>query len=569
MKTPSNKSKRFLLIGIFIGLLLASTYLMLTVPHSVKIIYGKLVRTEDGVDISFNIFEPRNDDNDKKVILIGHGVMVNKEMLKGYAVELAAAGFIAVPFDFRGHGQSTGELDPDKLILDAKAVKEYMEKRDDIDKNGFGYIGYSMGGGPGNEIVEQDTDFKCLIGVGTGLPTEEDDLVIKTNSGRELNTLMILARFDQAFDLPSLKNGMGKKLGIDGKDVQVNQLYGSFQEKNASKIFLDDNSDHLTTAWDQDFVREARDWVINTFPSVDPVDENLYVNIRALILIFQVFFGITLFFLLIEPISSLIRGEKENIIFEMQKDNEEEGGEIKEEEFLSYKEIILYSLLLGLPGMFIMIPLLLFPLITAGGLTLLFFGQAFGIIVLLWRKAKNHGSSLKEIIKTPFNISKTNLVRDIILGTVLSTILFLILYVSIGLNYLGIVPALVKIPWIPIYYGVMFFIFLMFEIVTHIRFQNHDSDDLKTIFTNGALSLVMLSLYITLYILIPCIIMNNYFLAIILPLAIPILTLASFISSTLYKKTGSHIPAMIINTFFIVIIIATLSPFTNVMGFLI
>lgn len=568
MKTLSNKSKRFLLIGIFLGLFLASTYLMLTVPHSVKITYGKSVRTEDGVDISFNIFEPRNDDNDKKVILIGHGVMVNKEMLKGYAVELAAAGFIAVPFDFRGHGQSTGELDPDKLILDAKAVKEYMKKRDDIDKNGFGYIGYSMGGGPGNEIVEQDTDFKCLIGVGTGLPTE-GDLVIKTNSGRELNTLMILARFDQAFDLPSLKNGMGKKLGIDGKEVQVNQLYGSFQEKNASKIFLDDNSDHLTTAWDQDFVREARDWVINTFPSVDPVDENLYVNIRALILIFQVFFGITLFFLLIEPISSLIRGEKENIIIEMRRDNKEEIEEMNKEKILSNKEIMLFSLLLGLPGMLIMLPLLLLPLITAGGLILLFFGQAFGIIILLWRKSRNHDSSLKSIIKTPFNISKMNLVRDIILGAVLSTILFLILFVSIGLNYLGIVPALVKIPWIPIYYGVMFFIFLMFEIVTHIRFQNQDSDDLKTILTNGALSLVMLSLYITLYILIPCIIMNNYFLAIILPLAIPILTLASFISSLLYKKTGSHIPAMIINTFFIVIIIATLSPFTNVMGFLI
>jgi hypothetical protein len=224
---------------------------------------------------------------------------------------------------------------------------------------------------------------------------------------------------------------------------------------------------------------------------------------------------------------------------------------------------------LAIPGILLMLPLVIFlPLLTAGGLILLFFGQAFGMLILLWRKAKKNNMSLKSILKAPFSQSEGRLVSDIILGISASALVFLILYSSVGLNYLGMVPALVKFPWIPIYFGLMFFIFLIFEIITNIKFQKRDSDDLKTILINGSLSWAMLSVYITFYILIPCIILNNYFLAIILPLAIPILGLASFISTIIYKKLGSHIPAMIINSFFIVMIIVTLSPFFSVIELL-
>ena len=78
----------------------------------------------------------------KKAIILGHGIMSNKEMLKGYAIEFAAAGFVAVPFDFRGHGQSTGELDRDLLTNDINAIVSYLNSRPDINTSALGYFGF-------------------------------------------------------------------------------------------------------------------------------------------------------------------------------------------------------------------------------------------------------------------------------------------------------------------------------------------------------------------------------------------------------------------------------------------
>ncbi|MFX1558823.1 MAG: alpha/beta hydrolase, partial [Promethearchaeota archaeon] len=199
--------KRMFLLIFFISVFIIGTVLIFTVPFSVKSTYRLTTQTTDGVTISFNVFEPKenlyqnyNGADKKKAVIIGHGFMANKEILKGYAIELAAAGFVAVVFDFRGHGQSLGQLDRGELIDDVRAIKAYLNSRADIDINNLGYIGYSMGGGPGNQIISEDTDFKCFIGIGTGLPTEDyhPEYVIKSNSTRFVNILMIQARFDEA-----------------------------------------------------------------------------------------------------------------------------------------------------------------------------------------------------------------------------------------------------------------------------------------------------------------------------------------------------------------------------------
>jgi len=360
------EKKRIILIGVFLSLFLIGTILIFTTPTSVKITYSLSAKSKDGNMVSFNVFEPVDGDKEKKAVIIGHGAMVNKEMLKGYAIELAAAGFVAVPFDFRGHGQSTGALNFGDLINDIKAIKGYLEDRGDIDvENGLGYIGYSMGGFPAAELVKKDDSFKCFIGIGTGLPLDEDDAV-KIDSGHELNVLMILAQYDQAFSIEKIKEGMGIRMDIDADDIDVNKLYGSFSDGTASKIFLDDNSDHLTTAWDQDFIREARDWVMNTFPDVRAVDQYFYVNVRALIFLLQIIGGIGLFFLLIEPLSNLIIKDREEEPYKI----ELEGETAKS----ISKSFIIYSFILSWLFVFMAVIFLMLPLLLAGLMLALLLG---------------------------------------------------------------------------------------------------------------------------------------------------------------------------------------------------
>ncbi|MBD3254530.1 MAG: alpha/beta fold hydrolase, partial [Candidatus Lokiarchaeota archaeon] len=149
----SIKLKKGIAISIFLSLFIIGTILIFITPTSVKIRYNLTAETKDKEHISFNTYQPIESDKRMKAIIIGHGIMVNKEILKDFAIELAASGFFVVTCDFRGHGLSTGELNRGLLVNDVKAIKKYLERRDDIDNDNLGYVGYSMGGGPGNKIV--------------------------------------------------------------------------------------------------------------------------------------------------------------------------------------------------------------------------------------------------------------------------------------------------------------------------------------------------------------------------------------------------------------------------------
>jgi len=557
--------KRVILIFFFLSVFIIGTVLIFTVPFSVKSTYGLTTQTSDGVTISFNVFEPQeslyqkyNDNNPKKAVIIGHGIMADKEIMKGYAIELANAGFIAVVFDFRGHGQSLGEIDRGAIIDDVRAIKGYLNSRDDVDINNLGYIGYSMGGFPGNQIISEDTDFKCFIGIGTGLPTEDyhPEYSIKASSNRSLNILMIQARFDEVVTVSRLKDGMALRLNMTPEDIDLNKLYGSFQDENASMIFLDDNTNHLLLAWDQDFIREARNWVISTFPDVRQPDENFYVNIRCIILIIQLIGGIGLFFLIIDPLYELI--------LKTRKTNREDEAILKVDlPDVSVTNLALrtvaYSLILGLPGILIFMPLYFFPLFTAGNVLMLLCGQMFAILILLWRIGKKADIPIKYILIGPFK-SRKNFINQILLGVILTTILYIIIYLSIGLNYFAILPSLTKIVFIPICFAICFFVFLIYSLLNQTVLQNKIKDGFKGQIISGLITFGVQILYMIVFLLLFSFLLGSFFnFGVYLPITLPTTLLSSFIYVAIYKKTGNIISSTLINSFIVSMIIITVS----------
>ena len=544
--------KRIVLICIFLAIFTVGTVFIFITPLSVKSTYGLSTQTSDGVTISFNVFEPLDGGLNKPAFIIGHGSMVNKEMVKGYALELAAAGFVAVPFDFRGHGQSTTG-DSNLMINDVIAIKEYLQTRGDIEMNSLGYIGYSMGG-LGQELIHNDTAFKCFIGIGTWLYLD----LRRGNSTNPLNVLMIQALFDEAVELPYLKESLATRVGIPISNVDSNKLYGSFQQGNATMIYLDDNSNHLTVAWDEDFIREARDWAINSF-DIDVVDETFYVNVRALILLVQVIGGIGFFLLIVDPLSNLI----------LQSKNERENGEeIKRYKIdasdysiknLSVKSM-LYSLLLGIPGLIIFIPILLIlPLAIPGFVVALLFGQAFGLMVLLWRIGKKDNLSFKDILKEPFN-GRNRFLRQLALGAILATILYLISYLSIGLNYLGLFPSLTKIWTVPIYFVLSFFVILILNLMTQVIIQNRFDDSITNTIKILFLGFILPFLYYFVYLLLIGVVLRSFFyFGTFIPISLVMFTLTSAVSIITYRKTGNITTGAVINAVILTFLIVTLS----------
>ena len=544
----NTKFKTIAIVSVFLLIFICGTILILSVPFTIKITYGLNTTTEDGVIISFNVFEPVNNDNNKKAVIIAHGATTNKEVMKGYAIELANAGFLAVALDFRGQGQSTGEQTYEGLVLDIKAVKSYLDGRTDVDIHNLGYIGYSMGG-YGQILVDEDNDFKCFIATATSLVPE----LRKGNSTHPLNVLIIQAQFDEVIQLADHKEAVSTRTGDPLSEITTNRIYGSFIEGNATKIYVDDNTNHLLGHWDPDFIREARDWVINTFPDVEIHDENFFANIRLIILIIQLFGGMGFFFVLIKPLSRVIL-----------RDNREDNLEINSDG-VSIKSItvksLLYSLSLGVLGIVIFVPLLiLFPLSTASFILALLFGQAIAIMILLWRFGRSHELKLGEILKKPFSTTKQTFIRHFILGVLLAIILFLIIYLSIGLNYLGMVPSLIKILWEIIYLIIGFFVFTTTGILTQGIIQNKFANNIKDLIKVGIITFGILFIYFFTYLFIFSLILGTfYYFGSFIPLAVPIFLLIAFTSVICYKNTGNIISGVIPGMFFLITLICAVS----------
>ncbi len=555
MNQDAITTKRLTLITVFLSIFAFGSILMFTTPASVKATYGLTAQTDDGVLVSFNVFEPITPaaPGTRPAIIIGHGVMVNKEMLKSYALEFAAAGFVAVPFDFRGHGQSIGDFNNTAMVKDIEAIKNYLINfRPDVDTSNLGYLGYSMGG-LGQYLINIDTHFKCFIGIGTWLY----DTLRTGNPSDPLDVLMIIARYDEAVQPSDLVGILANRTGVPVVDIDVNRIYGSFEHGNATMMYLDDNSNHLFTAWDEDFIREARDWAINSF-GINVIDENFYANIRGIILFVQIFGGVGFFFLSIEPLSKLILKSKKD------RDIEIDFYKIELPE-VSIKTITIraigYSLALGVLGILLFIPLLLFlPLAIAGFVLALLFGAAFGILILLWRMAKKSNLRLRDMFRGVFK-GREKVLRQIVLGAVLTTILYLIAYLSTGLNYMGFVPSITKMWTIPIYFAISFVIFIMFNLLTQVILQNKYEDSHKSLLKAGFPGFLFPFVYYFTYLLIFGMVLNSYFyFGNFMPIASIMFSLTAFVSVVCYKKSGNIIVGAIVNSFMLTILIVTMSP---------
>ncbi|MFX1327625.1 MAG: serine aminopeptidase domain-containing protein [Promethearchaeota archaeon] len=549
--------KRIVLLCVFLTFFVLGTVLIFITPLGIKSTYGKTVETIDGVTISFNVFEPENGGLNKKAIILGHGIMSNKEMLKGYALEFAAAGFVAVPFDFRGHGQSTGEHRWGSLTNDIEAIVSYLESRPDIDTSNLAYLGYSMGG-VGLQLVNKSTNFKCFIGTGTWLPTN----LRKGNSTAPLNILMILGRYDELLTPEELKEGLSDYTGIPTSSLDVNKLYGSFQEGNACMIYLDDLTNHVLGNWDPDFIRVARDFLMSTFPDVRPLDENFVTNTRLFILSLQLFGGFGFFVLIIDPLSKLILKPKEEEIFRI---------ELEDETVLSLEgKSVAFSLILGIPGILIFVPILLILfLAVAGFLSALLFGQAFAILILLWRIGKKNNLRLREIIRKPFQTSRNNILRQFILGILLASLLTLIIYLSGGLNYLGMIPSLLKIPWMFLFLVINFIIFMFYGLFFHGILQNKFERGNKPLIKLSFTIFGILFLYwFTILFIVGIITRSFFYFGSFIPLTLPMLLINAFLSTLIYQKSGNIIAGAIVNTLYVTLIICTISPYQTGLGFI-
>jgi dienelactone hydrolase len=80
---------------------------------------------------------------------------------------LQELGYVVLIFDFRGHGDSTGELDPPSAATDLTTALEYLLSLSQVDGERIGLVGASMGGMASVIVGARESHVKAVVAVST------------------------------------------------------------------------------------------------------------------------------------------------------------------------------------------------------------------------------------------------------------------------------------------------------------------------------------------------------------------------------------------------------------------
>lgn len=578
--------KRGILLLVFLSLFIVGTlgfFLTPTINQSLNM----FTETDDGVEIAFDVFEPKNDLSlNKKAVILGHGICANKEFMRLVSKDLAEHGFVAVPFDFRGHGRSSGDFNfmgesikdsfadgnfdqmPDlnfnTLLKDVQAIKTYLQNRGDIDMNNLGYLGYSMGGGVGFALCANDSDFKAFVGLA---PVPD---YMNTNLTNPQNLLVIVGQFDEAISMPLLYLVMQNKTGLPIDDIEINHLYNPTEFSNglATKLYIDSNADHLSIPYDVDAIRETRNWYLQALKGITSFPTNFTSYYLQILFIGIGLIGGALLYLIL---SSSINKPKlrnntdttENAQTDPLDGSIEMMKKIESKSLL--KSYLIRGCLLTLLCFIFGLPLFLPPLTLTGALTAFILAYSMSIYFLNKYIHKKHNLDLSLTYKSIF---KQQNFRTYALGFIQGMILFMILKSTLG-NIFGIVPAISELIWFPIYFTGLFVAFLNFNaFLIPLCISRHDITNIRG-FIKGSLYYYLYFIgIISIIMLIPCLITMNFFLALFLLVGAVLFICVSIVSLKFYLDNKNIVVPSITIAFIFTLILMTVSPVLSIFSIL-
>nr|MDO8109344.1 alpha/beta hydrolase [Candidatus Sigynarchaeota archaeon] len=556
------KKYQLVLTLVFLGMTLVGAIGLNTYPADlVRETHGTVA--SDGVYISFNLYHKAGIPDNCPVIVIGHGIMVNKEYMSNFAIEIAARGnFLVASLDWRGEGQSGGAVS-NSLYLDLEAVINIIPSlMPTANMSAIGLVGFSMGGGPTFQYAVNHTEVRAWVGVAT---TPDGNVGNTTNPK---NVLAIKGEDDEAFSSDRLLTAMMNLTNSASiSDVLVNHEYGSIAAGTARKIKIIPLADHLTATWDPIFTADVTDWMVRTFYGITPDLTFMVYHIRVILLLV----GLTGLVGIVYGIALLIaRAEK----FHNTVDAKAPAGQGKIAPAL-FKDLSTnafvgryYAWTLGLiPTVAIPAASILIPMFLTSIMVILNGWLAINLLIYSWRLLKKRGCSVKKIIMEDLAQKKAW-----ILGAIITPVFVTGFYFMVGMNYLGSMPPVPRFPFVIIYgvtFFVLFYIFAFFNeqiTASFVKSKSRFKDDKVTYVVQSLVSFGLIYSWFFAIIMTACALMQSMFFAIFLILMIPIFLFMAFAGNYLHRLTLSSVPNALLQSVLITLLVVTLSPIGSMFG---
>lgn len=246
-------------------------YLLVTLAALLAIGTGlwQLVRETDGLavtheragSIPLTIFRPAAD-KPAPVVVIAHGFAGSQQLMQPFAVTLARNGYIAVTFDFPGHGQNPAPL-PGGLaehaalsvaLEAALATAADFARRLPQGDGRLAVLGHSMASDVVARYAQKHPDVGATVAVSLYFPDAVPD--------RPRNLLII----DGALEPAALINEASRVVGLTSRaPVREGVTYGNFADGSARRMVLAPAVEHIGVLYSGRSMAEALDWLNRSF----------------------------------------------------------------------------------------------------------------------------------------------------------------------------------------------------------------------------------------------------------------------------------------------------------------
>ncbi len=199
---------------------------------------------------------------DAPVVVIAHGFAGSQQLMQPLAVTLSRNGYIAVTFDFLGHGRNpeplsgniTEESGATRALVDQTAkVMTYARSLPGAG-GGLALLGHSMASDIVVRAAQAEPNVKATVAVSMFSP------VVTRESPR--NLLVIVGALE-----PAAMQNEGRRVVamVSGERPSDGVTYGRFEDGTARRFVRARGVEHVSVLFSHDSLAEALDWLDQAF----------------------------------------------------------------------------------------------------------------------------------------------------------------------------------------------------------------------------------------------------------------------------------------------------------------
>jgi dienelactone hydrolase len=198
------------------------------------------------------------------VVIIAHGFAGSRQMMQAYAVTLARNGYIAVTFDFPGHGRNSAPFVADledqatrlRVLTDALAPAVALGLRQPGADGRLALLGHSMAG----DVLVRFAESAPVTAAASVLVSPY--LSADTNTESLSNLLFVYGGLE-----PQMLHAQGREAiaEVAGGEVEAGRTYGDLDDGSARRLVLAPGVEHIGVLYAERALAESLAWLDATF----------------------------------------------------------------------------------------------------------------------------------------------------------------------------------------------------------------------------------------------------------------------------------------------------------------